>query len=1111
MNKTLKAITNFAVLAALLLVPATVQAENEEAYVEYADSTLTFRYDDQKASSTAEDTYYITQYSETNDVWTYWAYYHRTEVKKVVFDKSFAGARPTDCHGWFLYMSLLESIEGIQYLNTSDVTDMKAMFYGCRSLKNLDLSYFNTSKVTNMYEMFYGCQNLTGLDLSHFDTSAVTDMRDMFSGCSNLASLNVTSFNTEKVTDMSYMFYSCCNLSILDLSSFNTAAVTDTYCMFCNCKLLRMIYVGDGFTFSDDCDDSGMFYGCNNLPGYSSNAIGKEMANTESGYLTKKEAGSEAWAEYSADTKTLTFYYNAQQTNSTATATYTVTGTSGSTPGWYEHNADIEKVVFDKTFLSTYPTTCRNWFSGMSNLKDIEGLENLNTSSVTSMLGMFSGCSSLTTVDLSGFNTSSVTNMGNMFKDCTSLTELDLTTFNTSSVVSCMGMFSGCSSLKNIYVFKTGKFVLDEDCISTDMFTGCELLPDFDASKVDKAMANCTGGYFTEKIIAWMGYEDSTKTMTFYYNSDKDTTEATSKYDIPTKATSPDWMEEMYYAGVEKVVFDKSFANARPASCCGWFAELQKLTTIEGLENLNTSCTTDLSSMFMNCESLESIDLSHFDTSNVTTVAGMFYECRGLKSIDLSTFKTDKLTDIEGMFTHCTSLTDINLKGFDTSNVTDMGMLFSVCSSLETVDLSGFNTSKVTDMQSMFYGCSALKSIDLSHFDTSNVTSMDLMFYECKSLQQLDLSNFNTSLVTEMSSMFRGCSSLTDINLRSFDISKITDTRSFFYNCSSLKELDITSFDMSNVKWTWGMFQGCSSLEKLYVNENFQITSSDSSYEIFENCSKLPNYASPYTTNMAKFTEDGGSLTLRRHFTVGDEEYNADGKDAVCYADVAFGDKDDFSSDYDFTLDAANTATYKRDMTSLWATLCLPFTFNADDNTTEKFYAINSVGTDLITVEPVTGTVEAGKPLLVYTNKGRIEVSSTASADVVKEPLADANMQGTFTDTAVDGSDNNYIISKNKFWQVSEILSSTGAGATSVRTAPFRAYLTTNVGGGAKAISLDAVDDDTNGISSVDADNMTQFLDGAELYDVQGQRITTPTKGLVVVKKGSTTRKILFK
>ena len=111
MNKTLKAITNFAVLAALLLVPATVQAENEEAYVEYNDSTLTFRYDDQKASSTAEDTYYITQYSENNDVWTYWAYYHKTEVKKVVFDKSFAGARPTDCHGWFLYMSLLESID----------------------------------------------------------------------------------------------------------------------------------------------------------------------------------------------------------------------------------------------------------------------------------------------------------------------------------------------------------------------------------------------------------------------------------------------------------------------------------------------------------------------------------------------------------------------------------------------------------------------------------------------------------------------------------------------------------------------------------------------------------------------------------------------------------------------------------------------------------------------------------------------------------------------------------------------------------------------------------------------------------------------------------------
>ena len=211
-----------------------------------------------------------------------------TTVLTAVFDASFRDFRPTTTTGWFYKLTSLKSIEGLEHLNTSQVTDMGCMFYGCASLTSLDLSSFDTSKVTYMGWMFSCCKSLIALDLSNFYTSQVTDMERMFFDCESLTSLDLSSFDTSKVTYMNNMFYGCASLTSLDLSSFDTSKVTHMNSMFNSCKSLTTIYCNSSWSarHSDD-----MFSGCNSLRGAATNvgnSYDVSMANPETGYFTKK-------------------------------------------------------------------------------------------------------------------------------------------------------------------------------------------------------------------------------------------------------------------------------------------------------------------------------------------------------------------------------------------------------------------------------------------------------------------------------------------------------------------------------------------------------------------------------------------------------------------------------------------------------------------------------------------------------------------------------------------------------------------------------------------------------------------------------------------------------
>ena len=199
-----------------------------EAYACYTTSntTLTFYYDNQR--SLRPGTTY-----DMNTGYNYPDWYSdgtNLNVTKVVFDPSFAGARPTSTIYWFFALFNLQSITGLEYLNTSEVTDMAWMFFYCSNLTSLDFSHFNTSKVNSMYNMLGYCQSLTSLDLSSFNTSQVISMSSMFDHCANLQTIYVgDGWNTAAVTISQDMFKDCTSLVGGQGTTYNASHIDKAY------------------------------------------------------------------------------------------------------------------------------------------------------------------------------------------------------------------------------------------------------------------------------------------------------------------------------------------------------------------------------------------------------------------------------------------------------------------------------------------------------------------------------------------------------------------------------------------------------------------------------------------------------------------------------------------------------------------------------------------------------------------------------------------------------------------------------------------------------------------------------------------------------------------
>ena len=725
-----------------------------------------------------------------------------------------------------------------------------------------------------------------------------------------------------------------------------------------------------------------------------------------------------AYAEFEGSTGTLTFKCSPSKPE----------GAYDLNRGWSAINEKIKKVVFDASFANARPTSCYMWFDYCPNLTTIEGIEYFNTENVTNMRYMFCDCRSLKSLDLTNFNTENVTDMYYMFHNCTSLESLDLTNFNTAKVTNMKGMFSSCYALKTIYA--SDKFVTDQVTESTCMFSDCLNLKDYSSSKEDHTYANCGPiGYFTYGR-GYAMFDDATGTLTFSYKGFK----PEGAYELNEGGNNPEWISKNSY--VKKVVFDASFAKARPTSCYYWFRGCDMLTQIEGIEHLNTEEVTDMSWMFMDCRGLTSLDVSHFNTQKVTNMEHMFNRCSGLTSLDVSSFNTE--------------------------NVTNMTCIFLGCSGLTSLDVSHFNTKKVTDMSCMFYECGKLTSLDVSHFNTGNVTDMSFMFFNCSALTLLDLTNFNTAKVVDMGGMLIDCSALTTIYVSDkFVTTNITERGSMFYGCTSLKgaiAYDENKFDDTYANYETGYF---SKLVGMNGNE--------------------------------KIGASGETLTA---------------------ASLALADDKDFVAYEPFT---ATTATYNREMKAgtTWATLCLPYEVSLTGQNFRAFSLLSAnESTSTIQLEEITTSITAGTPVIIKMNNGETTLSiSEANKEIAQKVVSAADgsyqLQGLYTKKVFDkDADNNcYIVKGDKLMNPTKLLENTST--TQVGSKPFRAYMVDNStapAAGAKMFSI-GFDDSTTAIDSLN----TIADDNAIYYDLQGNRLNAPQKGINIVKRGNKTMKVIIK
>jgi len=365
------------------------------------------------------------------------------------------------------------------------------------------------------------------------------------------------------------------------------------------------------------------------------------MQGMEDSGLAMTYSGTEPYAVLSDNNTVLTFRYDDQKRANGGMGVgpfgvtfindenaHNVTGRE-----WEDYVSTIRTVAFDPSFAncSTIFSTA-GWFCNDSNLVAIRGIEYLNTDNVMDMTGMFCGCKSLTSIDLSHFNTSNVTNMWAMFNRCESFTTFNLEQFNTSKVTDMRGMFYGCSSLTNLDL---SHFDVSKVIYFNSMFRECTKLENL----------NLTGWRTSSAQVmqVMFGKCESLKSIDL---SGFDTSNATN-------------LLQMFYG-------------------------CRKLKSLD-LSNFKTPKVTAMHGLFYRCEALESLDISSLNPSEVTDLHSIFFGCTSLKNLDVSHFETSKATNMDYLFARCYSLTNLNISGFNTADVTSMANMFNYCSSLASI------------------------------------------------------------------------------------------------------------------------------------------------------------------------------------------------------------------------------------------------------------------------------------------------------------------------------------------------------------------------------------------------------------------------------------------
>lgn len=861
---------------------------------------------------------------------------------------------------------------------------------------------FKHARPKSCDQWFYCFEGLTKIEhLDYLNTSEVENMGSMFSKCTSLETLDLSSFNTEKVTNMLSMFEGSMSLRTIKLpKGFIGSNVTNLNATFRGCASLTELDLS-GSNAEKVKDMGGMFYGCValsnlNLSGFKTGSV------TDMRYL----------------------FSSCQSLESLDLSGFNT-----------ENVASMESM-----------------FSQCSSLRSLD-LSSFNTSKVIDMHLMFYKCTNLESIDLSSFDTENLQRMAHMFSSCTKLAMLDLSSFATPNMTSLLSAFQYCKNLKTIYV--TSAFTTDKVTEGPYAFAGCVNLPNYNPDKTGVEMAHTgAGGYLTAATASWVRWDAPTGTLSFHRSATKPAGD--NILDLGY-GNYPNW--DTHAAEIKKVVFKAGFRDETHTTCSKWFSGCTNLTSIEGIENLNTSNVKYMNEMFGQCSNLETLDLSHFNTEKVGNMSNMFNGCTKLHDLNISSFNTENVTNMYGMFYGCSSLDSLDLSHFNTRNVRKDGMnyMFNGCSSLSYLNVSNFTTDKPgMQLDGLFQGCSSLQTLDLSSFDTGGASSVTDMFDGCSALQTIyvsDLFKFNNNSVSS-SNMFRDCRSLKGA----------------------------ISFEPSTKDKTYANFKSGYLTKKVGTNGNeiigatgYQLTidalplDDSKAYTLYEDCD----------VNAATYEREVKSewATLCLPYTI-----HPSSEDNTCYF---------------YTLKSVGAESVEL--------------MRVEEGVIEagQPVVVRKKNADQTSFRVVSGTATPDEKAKAVTKPktGENGQQNAASGQQNAESGAQntengPRLIGTFA--PIELNDDCYFIAKNLFRLVRDYK----PAATGVKIAAYRAYIQPEgtLEGGSAQLTI-GVDE---GTSQVDAATLVDLLNDteAEYYDVQGRRIPQLQRGINIVKVGSKVMKV---
>ena len=801
--------------------------------------TLTFYCDDKSSShnsSTGETVYSLNSLNTGVSIRSnYPGWYNakidnqyvREMIENVVFDEHFSYYHPKTCSYWFYGMNNLTNITHLDYLKTDLVVDFALMFYNCRKLTSIDVSHFDTSSAATFTSMFSSCRSLQSIDVSHFDDSHIPSgygVNSMFAYCQSLENLDISNFVFSGTNNAGMLMY-CSNLKSLTISAsaarlpgdaFENAASASSPC--------RLTYPED---FKPE--------GAKRYETY---------MEWKGGYF---KDSYEAYALLSDDGETLTFYCDKERDNHEE-ETFDLRITSNGTPTWYTSIENVKEVTFDASFAEVWPTDCSNWFSFMINLTTINNMAFFNTAKVTNMTKMFNGCRNLKFINLENFDTSGVTAENGfeyMFCGCNKLKSLDISRFTFNDGVSTNYMMWMCEALQILTIPANADNILNSNaCLNVaNSDKPCALVyPSGTTLTKENVHDNYymwKNGYFTDTYPYAILSEDET-TLSFYLDNQGNQRPGTL-FTINLLGENLKW-DRITTSAIESVVFNPSFAGARPESTIYWFGGMNNLQTIEGIEYLNTSEVTDMGLMFYNCSSLKSLDVSHFDTSKVKNMNLMFYFCQQLEELDISHFTLSDDVQTALMFFSCSSLKKLTIgeKGNNLANTAciNVGSQANPCLlvypdnftpdkteegtgwykwksgyfkdapyavlSSDKKTLTFYYDNGRSSREGKAYGLNEgfnypgwlndtefTKAVFDSSFANARPTSCFGWFEGKPNLEIVEgLQYLNTSESTSLDHMFDSCIKLESLDLSNFIIAK-NITTAFLYDCRNLKRLTI--------------------------------------------------------------------------------------------------------------------------------------------------------------------------------------------------------------------------------------------------------------------------------------------------------------------------------